>query len=266
MSKNMFRILAIPAVVAAAMALGTIGAGAQGLDDEFADELRDVLTIARQGVDEASQSQDRIDATVDRIDALKFNYNRVLKQLEGLQVYNRRQERVIVDQNRDMANLQKSINDVTVIRRQITPLIERMLETLERFVELDIPFLLEERQESLVQLRDIMDQADVPESEKFRLVLEAYQREMEYGRTIRAYEDILPGREISVVFLQVGRVALVYQTVDGEESGFWNKATGQWEELGQGYASGIKEGIQIAQNQVAPNLIRLPVSAPEQAQ
>jgi len=44
--------------------------------------------------------------------------------------------------------------------------------------------------------------------------------------------DLTTGGETrKVEFLRIGRILLAYQTANKEETGFWNKNTGQWELL-----------------------------------
>ena len=73
-----------------------------------------------------------------------------------------------------LADLEESIDQVTVIERQIGPLVERMITNLETFVELDIPFLIQERRDRIDFLKDTLDRADVSVAEKFSQVLQAY--------------------------------------------------------------------------------------------
>ena len=69
-----------------------------------------------------------------------------------------------------------------------------------------------------------MPRADITISEKYRLILEAYQIELEYGRTLSAYEGRLgTGADARTVeFAQLGRVSLMYRTLDGSETGYWD--------------------------------------------
>ena len=63
-------------------------------------------------------------------------------------------------------------------------------------------------------------------------------------------------------FLRFGRIALVYQTLDGMEAGVWNQAEKSWEPLDASYRTAIRQGLRIARKQAAPDLIRLPLPVP----
>jgi hypothetical protein len=54
----------------------------------------------------------------------------------------------------------------------------------------------------------------------------------------------------------------MYQTADGAISGVWDQQARRWEEA-DSYKNEIRAGLKIAKKQVAPDLLLLPVSAPE---
>jgi hypothetical protein len=99
----------------------------------------------------------------------------------------------------------------------MTPLVIRMIDGLEQFVEMDVPFNLDERRDRVEFLRTNVDRSDLTVAEKFRQVLEAYNIELQYGRGFETYSDTieLAGGPREVDFLRIGRIALVYQTTDG---------------------------------------------------
>ncbi len=216
----------------------------------------------------AAKSQTRIDAVSDQTYDIVGDYKSVLKINEGLDVYNGLLQKQLDDQNAEIAQIQKSIQDVSLIERQIIPLMVRMIDTLEQFVQLDIPFLLKEREKRVRSLREMMERADVTVAEKFRRVIEAYQIEGEYGRTIEAYKGVvtIEGKEKEVDFLRIGRTAALYQTVGKDATGAWNKQTGQWETLPpEIYRNQVSKGLRVARKQIAPDLLILPIDAPETA-
>ncbi len=213
----------------------------------------------------AQESQERIDNVVKQTRSLEDQYKAILKEIEGLNVFNTLLQRQVDNQRAQMTELRDSIDQVEVINRQIVPIMVKMIDGLSQFVELDIPFLLDERRQRVAGLRELMERQDVTVAEKFRKVTEAYQIENDFGRTIEAYKDNLPigegTRQVDV--LRIGRIALLYQTEDGKVSGTWDQESGTWQELGNEYKNQIKTGLQIAKKQVAPDLLLLPIDAPE---
>lgn len=227
--------------------------------------LDDVYAVAESINEDARASQAKINDVAEETNELLNDYKAVLKINDGLRVYNRQLERQIANQNRQIATLNKSIDDVTVIQRQIVPLMWRMIDGLQQFIELDMPFLMEERQERVDRLKELMERADVAVSEQFSQVLRAYQIENEYGRTLTPYtgEIEVAGTTRIVDILQVGRVALIYQTTDGSETGFWNKNSNQWEVLDDSFTTPTRNGLKMARKQLTSGLFVVPVHAPE---
>ena len=96
----------------------------------------------------------------------------------------------------------------------------------------------------------------------------AYQIENEYGRTMETYGDTIEidGTERIVDMLKVGRIALVYQTQDGESTGMWNAGSEQYEEIDSSYESSIRQGIRMARQQATIDMLALPIMGPEAVQ
>ena len=92
-------------------------------------------------------------------------------------------------QNEEMEQLNASIDQVTVIERQITPLMLEMVDGLEQFIKLDMPFDLDTRLGNIDAVRNNLDRSDVTAAEAFRQVLELYSIELQYGRGIESYTD-----------------------------------------------------------------------------
>jgi len=228
-------------------------------DDEV---LKPVVDEAAKINESAAKSQEKINGITDQIDSKLQQFKTLMKEIEGLEVYNTQLRKQINSQEQEMADLNSAIDEVSVVERQITPLMMRMIDGLAQFIELDMPFLPEERANRVADLRAMMDRADVAASEKFRRVMEAFQVEMDYGRTMEAYSGIhsIDGQERDVEFLRLGRTALIYQTRDASRQGVWNKQTRQWEELDSGYRTQITKGLRMAKKQLAPDLLMLPVA------
>lgn len=223
-----------------------------------------------KGVDRASQgqsAQDKIDQLDEQIRERVQEFRSVNKEIEGLEVYIQQMEKQISSQEEEMAQISDSVEKVTLIERQITPLMLKMVDAIKQFVQLDLPFRHQERLDQVAALDELMGASDVSTAEKFRTVLETYQEEIDYGRTIGAYRGTLgeDDQRREVDFLRIGRVALVYQTLDGKEVGIWDAQQSGWQKLGAEYRRQITEGLRIAREQAAPDLIRMPMPTPVEA-
>ena len=131
----------------------------------YAASLDDVLGVRSSTTVEGAKSQAKIDEVTEQTRDLLQQFKTVMKVVDGLQVYNQQQRRLIKNQEDELGELEESIDNVTVIERQIGPLIEKMIVNLEKFVELDIPFLITERRERIDFHKDTLDRADVSVAE-----------------------------------------------------------------------------------------------------
>jgi hypothetical protein len=219
------------------------------------------------GVDrEARASQQRVDRLDDETQQLLNEYRRALTDAESYTTYANQLEAQVRSQREELADMDRQLLEVETTSREVLPLMQNMLDTLEQFVALDLPFLMEERTRRVTTLKQMMGRADVAISEKYRRIVEAYQVEMDYGRTIESYEGELAadGTEPRTVqFLRVGRVTLLYQTLDGQETGYWDAAQKRWV-IANEYAHGFKEGIAVAKKARAPEMLIVPVLSPQE--
>ena len=261
-----------PGVVAA----GSLGAvwlcwGAVALAEEDAppepSPLGAVIDVRSPGNDETAAVQERIDAISDETDELLSQYRTLVKQIDSIDLYNGQMRELIAAQEAEIGSLTEQLGRVQEVGRSVTPLMMRMVDAIAKFVQLDVPFLIEEREKRIAGLHEMMGRADVTTAEKFRQIMEAYQIENEYGRTIETYRAslMLGDRETTVDFLRFGRIALLYQSPDETQTGRWDQETRAWVPLDSSFRSSIRHGLRIARKQTAPDLIRLPLAAPVDA-
>ncbi|MBU2917531.1 DUF3450 domain-containing protein [Psychrosphaera sp. F3M07] len=226
--------------------------------------IQKVISASSEITNSAASSQQKIDKIAEQVQEKLMQFRAMEKETAGLDIYNGQIQKQINSQIEEMEQLNKDIDQVSVIERQITPLMLRMIDGLESFVALDVPFLPTERQERLTSLKTMMDKADIAVSEKFRRVMEAYQVEVDYGRSIEAYSGLLEldGQERDVDFLRIGRVALMYLSRDGSLIGRWDNEQKSFQALSPDYRMHITKGLRMAKKQLAPDLLTLPIPAP----
>jgi len=222
--------------------------------------LNEALAEQRSGVEEAARSQTRVVQLADETSELLGEYRVAVQRLDRVRIYNDNLDALVRDQEREMEDIDRQLASFQEVQQEIVPLMFAMIDDLGRFVELDMPFQLQERRTRVELLRELMDRSDVTVAEKYRQIMSAYQIEADFSRDTEAYEGRLGERRVD--FLRVGRILLAYQTPDRAETGFWNKNTREWE-IANDYRNDVVEGLRIARKQAAPNLLRLPLPAPE---
>ena len=223
-----------------------------------ASDMESVLEVGRENQQLSATSQEKIDATERKTDKIINEWKAVAKQVEGLKLYNA-QKRIQIQAQLDlMDQLDEQLVQVVVMQRQIPPLAQRMLESLESFISLDTPFRVEERQNRVDLVRASLAKPKVTASEQVRQVLEAYNIEAEYGRKIDTYEDTLADGTV-VNILVIGRVGMFYQTKDEQSSGRWNNETGSWDDLPGSYRKPIRNGIRMAKELAPTDMLMIPV-------
>lgn len=230
-----------------------------------ANDLNKVIDKSSQINTSAAQSQTKIDKIADSMQGRLQQFKTLNKEIDGLSVYNAQLTKQLNNQIAEMESLNLSMDQVSVIERQITPLMMRMITGLEQFVSLDVPFLKDERANRIASLKGMMERADINSSEKFRRVLEAYQVEVDYGRTIEAYTALIDidNKEREVDFLRIGRLELIYLTRDGKQAGSWDSTSQSFVTLPDSTISQINKGLRIARKQLAPDMLMLPIHAAE---
>lgn len=223
------------------------------------------LENSRQAAQGTAQSQERINQLDARTQELLGDYRANLKQLEQLNRYNQSQQRQVEAQRQEIASLTEDINNIASLQRAVQPLMEDMVNALSELVEADLPFLQAERRSRVERLLALMEDPSQSPAQRYRLIIEAYQIESEYGRTIEAYRadvqtDGVMYEDVSI--LRIGRLELVFVTDDDQVLKRYDRDSGGWVDLDRDYLDDIKQGIRIAREQIPPDLMFIPVESP----
>ncbi|MCG8613687.1 MAG: DUF3450 domain-containing protein [Pseudomonadales bacterium] len=222
-----------------------------------------ILEQTEQRLKQSMNHQATIQTKIDKLDAETrdnyLTYIQTEKQAAQLEAYNIQLEKLVTAQGRELLDLEQQIRSLAETEQSALPLLVKMHSMLARFIAEDQPFLPREREKRLARLEEQLNRSDISIAEKYRQVLEAYQIEVDYGRTIEAYQGALD-HNTNVTFLKLGRLALYYQTADGKRSGMWNPKQQNWTDLAEEHNWAIKKAIQQANGQTVPELLPLPLS------
>lgn len=228
-----------------------------------ADALTDLQKAEAKIFKQSAKSQAKINSIYEQTQDLLAEYRNTVDEADVLRGYNDHVQRMVDDQKANIVSLQKQIDSIDEFKQGVVPLMYKMIDTLDTFINLDVPMNIERRKARVENLRDVMDDSNVTTSEQFRLVLEAYEIEAGYGTIFDAYqgEIDLGDRTLTADFVHMGRVAFVAQSLDAKHSWLWNNDTRAWEELGEEYLKPITDAIRMARKQLPADLTKLPVFA-----
>lgn len=211
----------------------------------------------------ARASQQTVDKLDDQTRAALEKYRSVLWQAQQQAVYAQQLEAVAATQIAEKTSLEKQYAGLDDTEREILPLMLRMMDSLEKFVALDLPFLKDERQERLAGLKRALSDGQTGVAEKYRRLTEAYRVESDYGRSFGVERTELPldGTAKIVDVLRVGRSALFYLSLDGADVGVWDADAKQWLALEGRYRAEVRKALKVARETTAPSLLVLPMPA-----
>ena len=223
--------------------------------------VKDTIGISTASIEKSGLTQEQIVKLDEQTRILLAEYQSTSKEYDSLKLYNDQVQKIINSQIDEIESILIKIDELDKTNQRIVPFMLRMIDGLENFIQLDLPFLLDERRDRLNNLKVTMDRGDISTSEKFRLIIEAYKTELEYGRTIEAYRDniLIDDVETSADFLRVGRIALTYLTVDGSKGGYWDTNSQSWEKASSSIKRSTADALKVASKQAPPALIKIPV-------
>ena len=107
-----------------------------------AETLSQVLNGQTERTLLAQESQQRIDKVVEQTRKMEDRYRAALKEIDGLKIYNQLLELQIENQARVKVDLEQSILVASQINRNIVPVLVGMIDALDQFVQMDVPFLM----------------------------------------------------------------------------------------------------------------------------
>lgn len=223
--------------------------------------VKDTIGISTASLEKSGLTQEQIVKLDEQTRILLAEYQSTSKEYDSLKLYNDQVQKIINSQIDEIESILIKIDELDQTNQRIVPFMLRMIDGLENFIQLDLPFLLDERRDRLNNLKVTMDRGDISTSEKFRLIIEAYKTELEYGRTIEAYRDniLIDDVETSADFLRIGRIALTYLTVDGSKGGYWDTNSQSWEKASSSIKRSTADALKVASKQAPPALIKIPV-------
>ncbi len=225
--------------------------------------LDSARSIETRSQNEAVAAQAKVDASAEKTLQYRAELEQLQQEIDNLSIYRDHLQTLTQNQASELVSLENQIEEIKTTRQGVVPLMYRMLDGLKTIVENDRPLRSEQRRDRIQRLENMMTQADVADAEKYRRILEAWQIEIDYGTKLGTYQAPveITGETRRVDILYVGRIVLVAKSLDNNHFWTWNDPSQQWEAVDNQQAKDIGHAFALANRQVAPSLLTLPVSA-----
>lgn len=238
-------------------ALAALGAAAFA-----ADEVSDALDASLAAQRAARESQARIDKLEAETRALREKRRSTEWRALQLSGYAAKLEADARLEEGKRKEVEDQIARIAVTGTDLLPLMRRMVDELEAFVQADLPFLHEARVERVKALRALLEDSSRGMSDKFRRVMEAYRTEVDYGHSMGAEdaEGECDAPKGPVTLVRVGRVGLYCLTADGKHGAYWGD--GRWQAIEDSdQLDSLRHARAMARAEEPPQLLQLPVRA-----
>jgi hypothetical protein len=229
-----------------------------------ADDLNKAISLTDKANSHSLKTQKKIDSLAYTQEKLYARYKNLTNELKSINAYNKELQEIIRSQKQEELSLNEQINKIDDTKRDILPLIKNMLHSLEELVQNDTPFLYKERKQRILRLKNLLSKSDVSIASKYRAVIEAFEIESEYARTIETYNGILAEKNLQkdVKFLRLGRVAFYYVSEDNKECALYDKKTKSWHKLPSSNIHLLNDAIKVASKKSIPHLLIVPLFTP----
>ena len=229
----------------------------------YAGELDEGLQLAKELHEQAVSSQKRVDKAAAQTQAMLEEYQQLMLDTDFHETRRQQLLTTLEQQRKRQQQLQNELAQIQTTEKRLGPLLLGMVQGLERFIVLDLPFHHQQRIDSVLILRERVLDPGLSLADRFQLTMEAFQIELDYGYSLEAYRDEIDwqGEPLSVECLRVGRLALYFVTPNVQQAGVWDRGSKQWQPLPEESVRTLLQGIRVAKGQLAPELLPLPVVA-----
>ncbi len=223
----------------------------------FSDQIDKSINVIEKTNKALSTYQNKIDKENETTSILLNDYKYTNKELKNTIKYNEQLKNIIKSQEEEIIGIDKQLVEIEQTHKNVYPLMENMIISLEELIKTDTPFLLKERTNRVKKLKENLNRADIKTAEKFRIILEAFKIEYDYANSIEAYQSKIENKTYTM--LRIGRVGFYYQSLNYKEYGYWDNQNKRWLNVEDRIAqSNIRTAIKIARKQQNVKLLKLP--------
>lgn len=224
------------------------------------------LSQTIQNGERATRSAETVQQQINQLDDERTDmvgeFRTLLQRKDAALLYASQQEAAVASQRAELASLEDQLGRVDEITSQTAPMLVELVDDLEAFINVDLPFRIEKRRENIQKLRDNLTDPDVSVPAAYRAIMDEYQREMEFGRTTDTWKENvdIDGKTVSVDMVLFGRVALVYMDENQRYAKRYDRPTKAWVDLEPKYKAEVQKAIRIIQKKRTKDMMYVPAT------
>lgn len=216
------------------------------------------------GITQNQQAQGEIDRALERGLSAMEELRVKKDDLRWTEYQITKYKQYIEAQKERIAELERQKVAMHEIQRALEPYLDQAYLQLAELVAADLPFMQGERQARLANLQADLNDHRLSIAEKTSRLLDVLRVESSYAMALNTENVVLelPNGPVNVRLFNVGRLALYYQTEDGSQSGWYDKATGKWRLMTAKEGKELTQALNIVDKRSVPALVNLPVGRP----
>jgi len=108
--------------------------------------VEDTIKISTTSIEKSGLAQEQIVKLDEQTRVLLADYQSTSKEYDSLKLYNDQVQKIINSQIEEIENILTKIDELDQTNQRIVPFMLRMIDGLENFIQLDIPFLMMKEQ------------------------------------------------------------------------------------------------------------------------
>lgn len=242
---------------------GAVSAWAQNQNATAANPQK-IQQAVSQGISQSQKTQTETDKALERAAYAMEELKTQKDDLRWTKYQITKYKQYIETQKERIAELERQKLAMHEIQRALEPYLDESYTKLANLVENDLPFMREARMARMELLQTDLNDPKLTLAEKTGRLLDALRAESNYALTLNTQNVVLdlPKGPVNVRLLALGRLALYYQTDDGLQSGWYDKAGGQWRTMSAKEGKELTQAFNIVDKRSVPALVNLPVGRP----
>jgi len=193
-------------------------------------------------------------------------YAQAMADADSLERYNSQLQEQLKSQQAEIASIERQLTEIETTNREVQPLMQQMVDTLAqiRSARRAVPARGTHGPRAGPEGHDGARRRHGLREVPAGFSMPTRSSSNTAGRCLPTRAGSVSGADARTVeFVQIGRVSLLYRTIDGSETGYYDSTKKAWVPDAS-YKEAVETAIRVARRDGALELLTVPVSAPQE--